>query len=73
MFYSLDTLFRKQEPEAFARVFYRSTSVLQPFLSIGEPPALLARNRLQEIEDEIKREKEQNSHISRNNTCGKAD
>ena len=67
------TLFRKQEPEAFARVFYRSTSVLQPFLSIGEPPALLARNRLQEIEDEIKREKEQNSHISRNNTCGKAD
>lgn len=52
------TLFRTQEPEAFARVFYRATSVLQPFLPIGEQPANLGRNRLREIEKEIRKEQE---------------
>ena len=67
-------LFREHEPEAFARVFYRSTSVLQPFISIGQPPAPLARNRLREIEEEIKREQEQKNLTPRkNNNYGKAD
>ena len=62
------SLFRTQEPEAFARVFYRATSILQPFLPIGEQPAPLARNRLQEIEEEIKREQEKNkTHQKSNN------
>lgn len=67
------SLFRAQEPEAFARVFYRATSVLQPFLSIGEQPAPLGRNRLREIEEEIRKEQEQNTPTSRKNNYGKAD
>ncbi len=67
------TLFRTEEPEAFARVFYRSTSVLQPFLPIGEQPAPLGRNRLREIEEEIRKEQEQNTPIPRKNNYGKAD
>lgn len=67
------TLFRTQEPEAFARVFYRATSVLQPFLPIGEQPAPFSRNRLREIEEEIRKEQEQNSPTPRKNNYGKAD
>ena len=67
------SLFRTQEPEAFARVFYRSTSVLQPFLPIGEPPVPLARNRLREIEEEIRKEQEQSTPTPRKNNYGKAD
>lgn len=52
------TLFRTQEPEAFARIFYRSTAVLQPFLPLGEQPLPLERNRLREIEEEIRKEQE---------------
>lgn len=58
-------LFRTQEPEAFARVFYRAASVLQPFLPIGEQPAPLGRNRLREIEEEIRREQETHSDSDR--------
>lgn len=67
------TLFRTQEPEAFARVFYRSTSVLQPFIPIEEQPAPLGRNRLREIEEEIRKEQEQNTPTTRKNNHGKAD
>ena len=67
------SLFRTQEPEAFARVFYRSTSVLQPFLPIGEQPANLGRNRLREIEEEIRKEQEQSTPTQRKNNFGKAD
>lgn len=67
------TLFRTQEPEAFARVFYRATSVLQPFLPIGEQPANLGRNRLREIEEEIRKEQEQNAPTQHKNNYGKAD
>lgn len=66
------SLFRTHEPEAFARVFYRATLILQPFLPIGEPPANLRRNRLQEIEDEIRKEQETNTAIKKK-TYGKAD
>lgn len=67
------TLFREQEPEAFARVFYRAASVLQPFLPIDEQPAPLGRNRLREIEEEIRKEQEQNTPTPRKNNYGKAD
>ena len=67
------SLFREQEPEAFARVFYRATSVLQPFLPIGEQPANLGRNRLREIEEEIRKEQEHNALTPRKNNYGKAD
>ncbi len=67
------SLFRTQEPEAFARVFYRSTSVLQPFLPIGEQPANLGRNRLREIEEEIRKEQEQSTPTQLKNNFGKAD
>lgn len=67
------SLFRTQEPEAFARVFYRSTSVLQPFLPIGEQPANLGRNRLREIEEEIRKEQEQSTTTQRKSNFGKAD
>ena len=67
------TLFRTQEPEAFARVFYRATSILQPFLPIGEQPANLGRNRLREIEEEVRKEQERNISTPRNNNYGKAD
>lgn len=50
------TLFRTQEPETFARVFYRSTSILQPLIPIGEQPAPLGKNRLREIKGEICKE-----------------
>lgn len=52
------SLFRAYEPEAFARVFYRATSILQPFLPMGEPIANVGRNRLKEIEAEIAREQQ---------------
>ncbi len=65
------TLFRTQEPEAFARVFYRATSVLQPFLPIGEQPAPFSRNRLREIEEEIRKEQEQNSPTPRKGTVNR--
>ena len=67
------SLFRTQEPEAFARVFYRATSVLQPFLPAGEQPAPLGRNRLREIEEEIRKEQEQNTSVNRKTNYGKAD
>ena len=66
-------LFRTQEPEAFARVFYRATSVLQPFLPRGEQLANLSRNRLQEIEEEIRKEQEQNTSMPYKSNFGKVD
>ena len=64
--------FRTQEPEAFARVFYRSTSLLEPFLPVGKPPAPLGRNRLREIEEEIRKEQEQNNKSTKH-SWSKAD
>ena len=67
------SLFRKQEPEAFARVFFRATSILQSFIPADGQPAPLPRNRLQEIEEEIKREQEQSANGLRKNSYSKAD
>lgn len=67
------SLFQKQEPEAFARVFYRSTSILEPFIPTGSPPAELSRNRLREIEEEIRREQTKNNSLSGKSNYGKAD
>ena len=54
-------------------MFYRATSILQPFLPIGEQPANLGRNRLREIEEEVRKEQERNISTPRNNNYGKAD
>ncbi|MDE5601059.1 MAG: plasmid recombination protein [Clostridia bacterium] len=65
------SLFRTQEPEAFARVFFRATSILQPLIPADEQPASLPRNRLQEIEDEIRKEQEQNTYEAKKNSSDK--
>ena len=67
------SLFRTHEPEAFARVFYRATSILQPLLPIGEEPVNLQRNRLQEIEEEIRKEQEVNTNAQKKKSFDKAD
>ena len=51
------TLFREREPEAFARAFYRAPSIVGAFIPQGEPIANLGKSRLQQIEEEIEREK----------------
>ncbi len=45
------------EPEAFAKTFFRATSIFEPFTSMIEPTKGLGRNRLKEIEEEIQQEK----------------
>lgn len=51
------SLFRATEPEAFARVFYRATSLFDTFIPKNEPIVNVGKNRLQQIEEEIAREK----------------
>ena len=51
------TLFREREPEAFARAFYRAPSIVGAFIPKDEPIANLGKSRLQQIEEEIEREK----------------
>ena len=51
------TLFREREPEAFARAFFRASSIVGAFIPKGEPIANLGKSRLQQIEEEIEREK----------------
>lgn len=67
------SLFRTHEPEAFARVFYRASGILQAFIPPSEAPANLGRKRLREIEEEIKRENElsKNKSNNSNNTNSK--
>ena len=67
------SLFRTHEPEAFTRVFYRASGILQAFIPPSEAPANLGRNRLREIEEEIKRENElsKNKSNNSNNTNSK--
>ena len=40
---------RRHEPEAFARTFFKSTALIQPFIDLFSAPIPLQRNRLQEI------------------------
>ena len=51
------TLFREREPEAFARAFFHAPSIVGAFIPKGEPIANLGKSRLQQIEEEIEREK----------------
>ena len=51
------TLFRERETEAFARAFYRAPSIVGAFIPKDEPIANLGKSRLQQIEEEIEREK----------------
>lgn len=51
------TLFREREPEAFARAFYRVPSIVGAFIPQNEPVVNIGKSRLQQIEEEIEREK----------------
>ena len=51
------TLFREREPEAFARAFFRASSIVGAFIPKDEPIANLGKIRLRQIEEEIEREK----------------
>ena len=51
------TLFREREPEAFMRTFHRAPSIVGAFIPKGEPIVNLGKSRLQQIEEEIEREK----------------
>lgn len=50
---------RQHEPEAYARTFFKATSVMQSFIDLFVAPVPLPRNRLREIEQEIEKEKRQ--------------
>jgi len=56
------TLFREREPEAFARVFYHAPSIVGAFIPKNESIADIGKNRLQQIEEEIEREKQTKEH-----------
>ncbi len=55
------TLFRKREPEAFARVFYCASSLVEAFIPNDEPISNVGKSRLREIEQEIERENAANT------------
>ena len=50
---------RRHEPEAFARTFFKSTALIQPFIDLFAAPIPLPRNRVREIEQELEWEKRQ--------------
>lgn len=50
---------RQHEPEAFARTFFKSTALIQPFIDLFSAPIPLPRNRVREIEQELEWEKRQ--------------
>ncbi|MBR1676879.1 MAG: plasmid recombination protein [Clostridia bacterium] len=63
---------RTHEPEAFARTFFKATSVMQSFIDLFSAPIPLPRNRLREIEQEVERERqEQNKNRPNNNYSSK--
>ena len=51
------TLFREREPEAFTRAFHRAPSIVGAFIPKGELIVNLGKSCLQQIEEEIEREK----------------
>ena len=57
---------RRHEPEAFARTFFKSTALIQPFIDLFSAPIPLQRNRLQEIEEEIERERQEEQKAQAN-------
>lgn len=61
------TMIREREPEAFGRVFFRATSVFQPFVDVFDQPVPLSRSRVDEIKEEIEREKKEEQSKSRPN------
>ena len=58
---------RQHEPEAFARTFFKATSVIQPFIDLFSAPIPLPRNRVKEIEQEIEHERQQQNKNRPNN------
>ena len=51
------TLFREREPEAFTRAFHCAPSIVGAFIPKGEPIANLGESRLQQIEEEMAKDK----------------
>ena len=64
---------REHEPEAYARTFFKATSILQPFIELFSAPIPLPRNRLREIEREIEEEKRQEQTFTSTRSWSKAD
>ena len=50
---------REHEPEAYARIFFKVTEILQPFIELFSAPIPLPRNRLREIEQEVEQERQE--------------
>ena len=59
---------RKTEPLAFVRAYFRSPSILAPFIDLNDPPGGFSRNRLQEIEEEIRQEQKEQTQKSNSNS-----
>ena len=62
------TMIREREPEAFGRVFFRATSVFQPFVDMFDQPVPLSRSRVDEIKEEIEKEKQEEQNKSHSNS-----
>lgn len=62
------TMIREREPEAFGRVFFRATSVFQPFVDMFDQPVPLSRSRVDEIKEEIEKEKQKEQNKNRSNS-----
>ena len=68
------SLFREREPEAFARTFYRATSLFDVFIPQDEPVASIGKSRLRQIEEEIEKENSSTKEIKNHDySRGKAD
>ena len=50
---------REHEPEAYARIFFKATGILQPFIELFSAPIPLPRNRLREIEQEVEQDRQE--------------
>ena len=50
---------RENEPEAYARTFFKATGILQPFIELFSAPIPLPRNRLREIEQEVEQDRQE--------------
>ena len=61
------TMIREREPEAFGRVFFRASGIFQPFVDMFDQPVPLPRSRVDEIKEEIEREKKEEQDKSRPN------
>lgn len=66
------SLFKEREPEAFARTFYRASSLFDVFIPQDEPVANIGKSRLRQIEKENEKENT-TKYQKENNNSSKAD